>query len=151
MNKKELRRKVDMLIGKVGRLSGNLLDKHFVQAGYNITREQWAVLQFLKDNEGVPQQALAEEFQKNKASITSLIDNLEKSNMVERKAHESDKRKKLLFLTKKGKGVQDELAEISVNTNKIITKGLDNDQLNVIDQSLTVMIDNIIAAYEEKK
>ena len=54
------------------------LQKNFRQAGLEITIEQWSVLYHLWKEDGLSQQELGNRTFRDKASITRLIDNIEK-------------------------------------------------------------------------
>jgi len=68
------------------------LQKNFRNAGLEITIEQWSVLYHLWKEDGLSQQELGTRTFRDKASITRLIDNLEKLGLVTRVASTSDRR-----------------------------------------------------------
>ena len=65
-----------ILISQLDRINNYYLNHTFEKNGYPITREQWVIMKMLWEKNGVSQQELADELMKNKASITSLIENL---------------------------------------------------------------------------
>ncbi|HWW38675.1 MarR family transcriptional regulator [Pedobacter sp.] len=88
--------------------------RQFIQARIkenqlNITYEMLEVLMCLWEKDGINQQEIASRIIKEKASMTYLIDNLSKRELVKREEDESDRRNNLIYLTGKGKHLQEEL------------------------------------------
>ncbi len=75
----------------------------------NITFELLEVIFYLVRNDGANQQEIADVLIKDKSSMTYLIDNLVKRNMVMRQEDEQDRRNKRIFLTEAGKALIDNL------------------------------------------
>jgi DNA-binding MarR family transcriptional regulator len=75
----------------------------------NLTFEMLEVLACLWKQDGIKQQDIADITIKDKSSMTNLVDNLEKRNMIKRVADKEDRRNKLIFLTRQGKQLQQKL------------------------------------------
>lgn len=73
----------------------------------DITYEMFQVLLYLWSKNDVNQQDIADAIQKNKASITPLVDNLCKRGLVTRTLNPNDRRNNLISLTPKGKASED--------------------------------------------
>src|SRR5215475_12588650 len=86
--------------GKASTAIARRLQKKFNTAGLNLTIEQWSVLYHLWKKEGISQQELCTATFRDKPSITRLVDNLEKLNLVKRVASDSDRRINKIFVTK---------------------------------------------------
>lgn len=74
------------------------LKKHKV----GLTFEMLQVMGYLWENDGVNQQEIADATLKDKASLTYLIDNLARRELVYRQEDTTDRRNKLIFLTSQG-------------------------------------------------
>jgi len=74
------------------------LKKHDI----DITYEMLQVMACLWKHEGVNQQELADKTFKDKASLTYLINNLEKRGLVIRQEDPNDRRNKLILVTERG-------------------------------------------------
>lgn len=88
----------------------NLAIKQFIQAkmrenNIDLTFEMIQILYSLWNKDGVNQQELANITAKDKASMTNLLDNLTKRNLVLRKEG-TDRRNKIIFLTPEGKAIK---------------------------------------------
>ncbi len=118
-----------VISGKVSAAINRRMYKDFHQAGINITPEQWLVLSYLWHTDGITQQQLCDATFKEKSSITRLLDNLEKQNIVVRIPEKTDKRINLIYLTKKGKELQEIVKPVTLATMKKAIKGLTEEEV----------------------
>ena len=91
-----------ILNGKVSTAINRKLSRNFRQEGVEITPEQWTILLFLWEKDGVTQQELCNATFKDKPSMTRLIDNMERQHLVVRISDKKDRRNNLIHLTKTG-------------------------------------------------
>jgi len=104
------------LINRCAILLKQELTHRFNQAGYDITPEEWAILNRLWEQDGMSQNELAERTVKDKTTITRFLIQMEKKKLITRPASKIDGRSKNVFLTPNGQN----LKPILIN----ITKGL---------------------------
>ncbi len=88
------------LIHDVSRLRRVAVDRALKPLG--ITRAQWWVLAFLSRRDGMTQTALAADLDLTKVAVGGLLDRLESSEFVERRADRSDGRARRVYLTREG-------------------------------------------------
>lgn len=131
-----------ILTSKASRLMSNQLNKDL--SDHQITIEQWTVLANLWKNDGQTQQQLADLSNKNKASITHLIDHLEKSQLVRRTVDEQDKRNKIIYLTPEGENLQKALTKVIKKTTKTFTDGIDKKELKNCTKVLKKIVENAL-------
>ncbi|HTE32310.1 MAG TPA: MarR family transcriptional regulator [Chryseolinea sp.] len=79
------------------------MQRKFKENNIDLTYEMHQIMACLWRRDGVNQQELADLTLKDKASMTYLIDNLGKRDLVNRVEHNTDRRSKLIYLTAKGK------------------------------------------------
>ena len=96
------------ITGKASTAIARRLQKKFNSASLESTIEQWSVLYHLWKQEGMSQQELCNATFRDKPSITRLVDNLEKLQLVKRVASEEDRRINLIYLTKTGQKLQEQ-------------------------------------------
>jgi DNA-binding MarR family transcriptional regulator len=77
--------------------------------GIDITFEMLEVMGILWRKDGINQQEIADKTLKDKSSMTYLLDNLIKRNLVKRAADKNDRRNNLIFLIKEGAKLKDTL------------------------------------------
>ena len=79
------------ITGKASTAIARRLQKKLNDSGLKLTIEQWSVLYHLWKEDGRSQQELCNATFRDKPSITRLVDNLEKLNLVKRVAAENDR------------------------------------------------------------
>jgi DNA-binding MarR family transcriptional regulator len=131
------------ITGKASTAIARRLQKKFNAAGLNITIEQWSVLYHLWKQEGISQQELCNATFRDKPSITRLVDNLEKSNLVKRVASENDRRINLIYLTKQGQKLQEETMAMADETLNEALITVPTDRVDVCKEVLQVVYDNL--------
>ena len=132
------------LVNQTARAMSHQLNQNFSQVGLNVTSEQWAVLVQLWGDDGLNQQEIACKVGKDKASITRLVDGLEKRNLVVRISDKSDRRNKLIYLTKEGKRVKEQLIDVAVNTIDDLQQGISKSDLENCKNVLRQVLKNVL-------
>jgi DNA-binding MarR family transcriptional regulator len=82
------------------------LRRTFQAEGLDVTPDQFGVLFILWEQEGVSQRELAETCFKDMASVTRMIDALERKELVRREPDPSDRRSHRLMLTQEGRDLR---------------------------------------------
>lgn len=131
-----------ILNGKVSAAINRKLYRNFREYNLDITPEQWTVLLFLWEKEGVTQQELCHVTFKDKPSMTRLINNMEKQNLVKRTACDTDKRINLIYLTSYGRSLEDKSRYVANKTLKEALRGLTIEELRVSQDVLRKAFSN---------
>jgi DNA-binding MarR family transcriptional regulator len=131
------------ITGKASTAIARRLQKKFNTAGLNITIEQWSVLYHLWKEEGQSQQQLCNATFRDKPSITRLVDNLEKLNLVKRVASENDRRINLIYLTKQGLRLEEETMQIADETLREALQTVPPERIDVCKEVLQIVYDNL--------
>ncbi|MEM9919030.1 MAG: MarR family transcriptional regulator, partial [Bacteroidota bacterium] len=95
-------------IGKTAKLIHIFMNDTLSRHEVDLTMQQWIVLFKLQQEDDLTQQELAIITERNKGSLTRLIDTLEKKNLVARIPSAEDKRVNRILLTKQGTKVVEE-------------------------------------------
>jgi DNA-binding MarR family transcriptional regulator len=90
------------------------LSRAFRESGFDVTPEQWSVLNKLWEIEGLNQMELAEKTSKDRHTITRILNLMEKKNFIIRKPDRKDNRCYRVYLTPKGMGLKKKLTPIVV-------------------------------------
>ncbi len=125
-----------ILNGKVSAAINRKLIRNFRKNGLEITPEQWTVLLFLWEKDGVSQQELCNATFKDKPSMTRLIDNMERQHLVVRINDKKDRRTNKVHLTKTGKDLEERARFVANKTLKEALHGLTLDELRVSLEAL---------------
>jgi DNA-binding MarR family transcriptional regulator len=131
------------ITGKASTAIARRLQKKFNSAGLNLTIEQWSVLYHLWKQDGRSQQQLCSATYRDKPSITRLVDNLEKLQLVKRVPSDSDRRINLIYLTKSSQKLQDQTMELAEQTLNEALGGVPVDQIDVCKDVLQIVYDNL--------
>lgn len=131
------------ITGKASTAIARRLQKKFNEAGLIITIEQWSVLYHLWKQEGISQQDLCNATFRDKPSITRLVDNLEKLNLVKRVASVSDRRINRIYLTKQSQKLQEETMKLADETLNEALLTVPADKIDICKEVLQIVYDNL--------
>ena len=131
------------ITGKASIAIARRLQKKFNNAGLNLTIEQWSVLYQLWKQDGSSQQDLCERTFRDKPSITRLVDNLEKLQLVRRVPSESDRRINLVYLTKQGSKMEEQTMTLAEQTLNEALTGISADNRNLCKEILQRVYENL--------
>jgi DNA-binding MarR family transcriptional regulator len=96
---------------------------------YKVTSEQWGVLKRLYEMDHVSQKGLSERADKDQATLTKILDLLEKQELVTRDPNPEDRRAFLICMTEKGRNLVEELIPVVEDLFIRITGPINQDQL----------------------
>ncbi len=131
------------ITGKASTAIARRLQKNFKAAGVDITIEQWSVLYHLWKEDGISQQQLCDATFRDKPSITRLVDNLEKINLVKRVASTNDRRINMIYLTPQAVELQEQLMMLANQTLNEALHGVTNGQIEIAKEVLQTVYDNL--------
>ena len=131
------------ITGKASTAIARRLQKKFNASGLTITIEQWSVLYHLWKEDGKSQQELCNRTFRDKPSITRLVDNLEKLNLVKRISSKEDRRINMIYLTPEAYALQEQTMELAEETLNEALQLVPPDQVDVCKAVLQVVYDNL--------
>ncbi|HEY6502719.1 MAG TPA: MarR family transcriptional regulator [Chitinophagaceae bacterium] len=129
--------------GKASTAIARRLQKKFNSAGLNLTIEQWSVLYHLWKQEGISQQELCNATFRDKPSITRLVDNLERLDLVKRVPSENDRRINLIYLTKQAQKLQEQSMGLAEQTLNEALETVPAEKVDVCKEVLQIVYDNL--------
>lgn len=129
--------------GKASIAIARRLQKKFNQANLNLTIEQWSILSQLWKQDGQSQQDLCRATFRDKPSITRLVDNLEKLQLVQRVASSDDRRINRICLTKTAAKLQDQTMQMAEETLNEALASVPAEQIEICKSVLQVVYDNL--------
>ena len=119
------------------------LQKHFRQAGLEITIEQWSILYHLWLEDSLSQQELCNRTFRDKPSITRLLDNLEKQKLVKRIASKQDRRINIVCLTELAKELQTLTIDLANQTMDEALIDVTKEEIETVKKVLYQVYDNL--------
>lgn len=115
---------------------------HYLKA-FNITTEQWAVLRTLYESGMITQKTLSERSDKDKATLTKILDLLEKHQYTERVRNPDDRRSFLIQITEKGSKLVEKVGPYLIGVYSGIIDSIDPEKLVLYQEVLTSLEKNI--------
>jgi DNA-binding MarR family transcriptional regulator len=103
------------------RLISNLISSNFKTCGYPVTPEQYTILAYLYQHGELQQNQISKLTTKDEPSVSRIIKNMIKNDIVKRVQHPDDRRINLICLTDK---------------SKIMREGLNNEASLALEQAL---------------
>ena len=131
------------ITGKASTAIARRMQKNFKQNGIEITIEQWSVLYHLWKEDGMSQQALCDATFRDKPSITRLVDNLEKLQLVNRVASKDDRRINMIYLTPEAQELQEKAMELANQTLNEALEGVTHGQVEIAKEVLQKVYENL--------
>jgi DNA-binding MarR family transcriptional regulator len=131
------------LINRLAAKMNAVLHRAFKSAGYNITAQQWAVLNRLWEENGLHQSLLAERTTKNRHNVSRMLTVLEKQRLLKRRPDPEDARLQRIYLTKEGARLQEILVPIAHKIIEKMFEGLKKSELKNLKQTMDQLSRNI--------
>ncbi|KLU67370.1 organic hydroperoxide resistance transcriptional regulator [Desulfosporosinus acididurans] len=110
---------------------------------YNVTPEQWSVLNCLWVQEGLTPKELADIIFKDKPNTNRILEKLQMKDLIVRKPHPVDKRAYQIFLTKSGWALRDELVPKAMQLLEEATIGIEKQKAAELIKVLNQIYDNL--------
>ncbi|SHL46838.1 transcriptional regulator, MarR family [Chitinophaga jiangningensis] len=116
----------------------------FMEKGVDLTPDMYFILRHLwGEQDGCRQQELADKTDKDKASLTKLVDNLEKRGLVRRSMDGEDRRSKRVWLTPVGKDLKEIVYPLALQVVATAENGVDQEDIQRVKQTLDALVKNL--------
>ena len=96
---------------------------------YDLTPQQFGLLAFLWIEDGLSQAELSSRSQIDRTTMGGIVDRLEKEGLIQRLPHPEDRRAHQVFLTARGKEVEDELCLVAERVQDKVNASLTPEEL----------------------
>ena len=142
------KRSIGFYTGAVSRGVHKYMSRQLPKIG--VQRGMLHILKQLYTKDGVSQQTLSMGTFVDKAGITRVIRRMEEDKLIIRKTDPTDGRNKLIYLTKKGLGLQAPLQEKLDKLSLILTEGMTNQEKEELIRLLKISISNLNTNLQQK-
>ena len=114
-------------------------------SSYGLNSQQGKMISYIAEHEegGLIQKDLEKVFNRRGASITSMIQGLEKKGYISRRISPSDERQKLLYTTQKGKALIEEFEQLFEEVETAITANLSSHEADELYRLLVTVDKNL--------
>lgn len=110
---------------------------------FNLTFEQLIVLFILDECDGQSLRVMAEHADRERTTMTRMIDGLERRNLVIRITDKQDRRNKLVYLTHQGREMIQQVGEHASQFESMVYKGMSEEKVALAIEVLEQMNRNI--------
>ncbi len=138
-----LEKQILMFLNIVNNSVKQCMAEKFQKAGFNLTPEQFLVMDTLWDEGVLTQQQIADITMRDKNSIVKLIDGLESRKLVRRVSNPKDRRQNLIEVTPYSRKIKDKVTELSWEAVADITGDIPREDLKAFVRTLAAMEKNM--------
>lgn len=132
------------LISQIKQMGGRIFEKILSEKGIDaFNGAQGRILYILWQNESIPITELSEKTGLAKTTLTSMLDRLEVSGLVQRVFDRTDRRRILITLSEKARKLQNEYDEVSVKMNEIYYQGFSDEEILQLEEYLLRILKNL--------
>lgn len=115
----------------------------FQSGGFNLTPEQFLVMDTLWDEGVLTQQQIADITMRDKNSIVKLIDGLESRKLVKRFSNPLDRRQNLIKVTTYSRRIQSQVTELALKAVSKMVDGIPEEDVKSFVETLAKMEKNV--------
>ncbi len=138
-------------IGKTYKMMHSFISDVIQQNKLDITVEQWVFLKVVSESPTpIFQNDLALITKRNKASLTRLLNTLEKKELIFRKTLDNDSRKKYVFISEKGIELFNNTRPVFMDAMQLMQSGISDSELEQFFKTITKIQYNIQLHSNEK-
>jgi len=116
------------------------LQRTLKERGFDITPEQYGILQVVREEEGLSQREIGNILFKDKPNVSRMLDALERKRLIFRQP--TDRRKYAIFLTEEGKTLVEEILPIGLQLVEKATNGLLVREVETLENMLNKIYGN---------
>jgi DNA-binding MarR family transcriptional regulator len=140
------------LISKIRQITERIFDKKLKYYSIDLNAAQGRILFSLWQNDNIPISELARRTALGKTTLTSMLERLEKSGYITRKAGTAgDKRQTLIALSEKTKSIESRHEAVSKEMDAVFYKGFSEKQIDDFENDLRHILSNLVKYEEDSK
>lgn len=126
----EVTKSIGFLLAKAYQRACALYKDKF--GNYELTPQQFGLLRFLWEEDGITQVELSTRSQIDRTTIGGLIDRLEQSGLLKRMPHPEDRRAYRISLTAAGRSLEAELSPLGEELHRAILAPLSPEEVQAL-------------------
>jgi len=132
------------LVTKVKQLGDRIFQKILSEKDVDaFNGPQGRILYVLWQEDGVPIKTISEKSGLAITSLTTMLERMEKSELISRRQDEADRRKTLLFLTKKARNLKQDYDSVSEQMGEIYYDGFTKKEIIEFESYLERIMNNL--------
>ena len=132
------------LVSQIKQLGGRIFERILVESKIDaFNGAQGRILYVLWQNDSIPIIELSRKTGLANTTLTSMLDRMEASGLIEREYDPKDRRKIQIKLAKKAREYQTVYDRVSKKMSDIYYEGFTDDEINEFEEYLTRVLDNL--------
>ena len=144
MYREYLKGRIGALIYITGTLVRGLSTQTFAEKKFDLTPDQYVILNLLLENDEIMcQRQLAEIMFKDRANMARIIEIMHQKGLVEKNPDSNGRKIYKLVVTEKGKETRDKVFPTDIDLRKVITADISEEDLAVTFRTLEKMNFNV--------
>ncbi|MEL6142781.1 MAG: MarR family transcriptional regulator [Bacteroidota bacterium] len=127
------------------RAANRYTNRLFVEHDIDLTKDQWLVLKKVNDDkeEGISPFEIAKLLDKEAASMTRILDILERKQLLKRAPNPNDRRSSLVFPTQRGINVYQQVLPLVKDIRRKVVEGITPNEVIQLRRFLVIMEENM--------
>jgi len=136
-------RQAGFLMAKIRQVSERIFLRRLKDYGIEINPAQGRIMFVLWQKDGTAINELVQKTKLEKSTMTSMLDRLEEMGYVKRRRSRQDRRKILIYRTKKDKAMESKYVEVSQGMTALYYEGFSAGEINRFEQDLKHILNNL--------
>lgn len=121
-----------------------VVSKRHKELGIDLTPIQGTIILAISENkEALCQKHLEAFVSCNKSTLSSILDTMEKKNLIKRISDSEDTRKKVIVLTKSAESLVEKIREDKRQVEQGMIEGIGKEELEIFTTTLNKMLNNL--------
>lgn len=137
----DIKKSVGFIIYRTALAMRSALQRALKEKGFDITPEQYGILNLLREEEGLSQQQIGKILFKDKPNVSRMVDALERKNLIYRQA--TDRRRYSIYLSDEGKVLVAKIRPIGQELREKAVKGLQAGEIEALQSMVNKIYENI--------
>ena len=132
------------LISQIKQLQGRVFERMLKESGIDaFNGAQGRILYVLWEKEKLTISEIGHLTSLAKTSLTSMLDRMEESGLVERRADQNNRRQIIISITDKARNYKEEYDRVSLEMNELFYKGFSEVEIEQFEEMLRRLIQNL--------
>ena len=132
------------LISQIKQLQGRVFERMLKESGIDaFNGAQGRILYVLWEKERLTISEIGHLTSLAKTSLTSMLDRMEESGLVERKTDKNNRRQIIISITDKARNYKEEYDRVSLEMNELFYKGFSEEEIEQFEEMLRRLIQNL--------
>lgn len=132
------------LISQIKQLQGRVFERMLKESGIDaFNGAQGRILYVLWEKERLTISEIGHLTSLAKTSLTSMLDRMEESGLVERRTDKNNRRQIIISITDKARNYKEEYDRVSLEMNELFYKGFSEEEIEQFEEMLRRLIQNL--------